>query len=195
MSIHHQAIVPSNIAEIMDKVTCAFDDGRSQTTASIRYEMPHAWYAVLVRCSVPPEVTLPGQVKVNLVLRQDKNPVEHTVYLKSYLVSDRDNTPNLAFCLAPAFGDLDLFKILEWRLHHARLGVKSVHWYTRRPNGRLQMLVNILNHKEDLEDTWKEAVPLSPDTFETERLQEHGLYGDQVGDHAARRQQILASDV
>jgi hypothetical protein len=78
------------------------------------------------------------------------------------------------------FGELDLFKILEWRLHHARLGVKTVHWYSRRPNVALETLVRILNHDEGLKDSWKEASPISPDTFETERLQEHGLYGDQV---------------
>ena len=180
MSIHHQAIVPSNIAQVVDKVTCSFEGAGLKTTASIRYEMPHAWYAVLVRCSVPSEVILPAKATVDLALRHDHTHIKHTIDLKAYTVSDRNNTSNLAFCLAPAFGELDLFKLLEWRLHHARLGVKTVHWYTRRPNGRLQMLVNILNHKEGLEDTWKEAIPISPDTFETEHLQDHGLYGDQV---------------
>lgn len=180
MSIHHQAIVPSNIAEVIDKITCTFGSGGVQTTASMRYEMPHAWYAVLVRCKVPIEVKLPAKATVDLFLRNDKASVKHTLDLRPYRISEGSDTSNLAVCLAPAFGNLDLFKVLEWRLHHARQGVKTVHWYTRGPNDRLQMLVNILNNKEELQDTWKEAVPISPDTFQTEHLQEHGLYGDQV---------------
>lgn len=172
--------MPPKIAQLVDKVTCTFEGLDKRTTASIRYEMPHAWYAVLIRCQIPEDVHLPTKSRVDLRLRDSAATIKHDIQLKPYVTENPRNTSDLAFCLSPMFGDLDLFKLLEWRLHHARLGVNTVHWYIRKPNIALETLVRILNHDEGLEDSWKEASPISPDTFETERLQEHGLYGDQV---------------
>lgn len=180
MSIHHQVIVPPNIAELVEEVTCKFHGTGIRTKATMRYEMPHAWYAVLLRCGVPDAVQLPANSTVEVSLRKGHPAMHHTLQLRPYAVEEPSITPNVAFCLSPVFGKLDIFKILEWRLHHARIGVKTVHWYSREANPALKSLVNVLNHNEGLKDTWKDAVPLSPDTFQTERLQEHGLYGDQV---------------
>lgn len=146
----------------------------------MRYEMPHAWYAVLLRCRVPDNVQLPTDALVEVRLRKSPSTIKHNLKLRSHAIEEAGATPNVAFCLSPVFGKLDPFKILEWRLHHARLGVKTVHWYSREPNAALRTLVDVLNHDEGLKDTWKDAKPLSPDTFLKDRLQEHGLYGDQV---------------
>lgn len=146
----------------------------------MRYEMPHAWYAVLLTCQIPDSMQLPTDVIVEVRTRRAAVSVRHNIQLKSYPVEDPSDTSNLAFCLSPMFGELDLFKILEWRLHHARLGISTVHWYSREGNFALKTLVDVLNHSEGLKDTWKEATPLSPDTYQKERLLEHGLYGDQV---------------
>lgn len=179
-SIHHQIIVPANIGDLIERVTCAFDDVNEPTTATLRYDMPHAWYAVLIRCQVPQDAVLPSNIIVETRVRRSPTRIKHNIEVESYRIGEANETANLAFCLSPMFGHLDLFRILEWRLHHARVGVNTVHWYTRKKNTALETMVAILNHDEGLTDSWKEASPISPDTFETERLQEHGLYGDQV---------------
>jgi hypothetical protein len=183
ISIHHQAIVPAQIEQVIEGMNCVYppnnDSTKTSTPATLQYKMPHAWYAVLVRCEVPRKLSLPTTMSLELSSRE-KTTVKHSINLKTYLIREGSHVPNLALCLSPMFGNIDMFRILEWRLHHARLGVKTVHWYTRNANTPLETLITILNHEEDLQDTWKEAPPVSPDTFETDHLQEKGLYGDQV---------------
>lgn len=84
--------------------------------------------------------------------------------------------------MSPLYGKVDRLRLLEWRIHHAKLGIKVVHWYVRPEMAFLRPLVEHWNKAIALHDTWTLAPYLADMEAEgTRRLHSRGAYADQVG--------------
>lgn len=163
---------------------CRFDGSMEITPATLTWKMPYAPWALLMRCRIPDEATLPGAAYLDLHLADDRSPAKTAIATQRLALERRkiaQETTRLALCTAPLFGRLNMPRLLEWRLHHARLGIKTVHWYDREGRQDIIDFVGRLNRNEKLRDTYTHAPPLSPETYGTEIFLEKGLYADQVG--------------
>jgi hypothetical protein len=87
----------------------------------------------------------------------------------------------LGICLSPLYGQINMLRILEWRIHHARLGFETVHWYSRDSSSKLQRWMAVWNEQLSLKDTWGYAPNLLDDEFKPNHfMSEEGAYADQV---------------
>ena len=86
----------------------------------------------------------------------------------------------MGICVSPLYGHFYKRKILEWRLHHLYMGIRTVHWYLRDPESELEAWLKSIARKLELQDTYTDAPPLSPETYQSNILRDEGLSADQV---------------
>jgi len=178
----HQIMVP-DLDEIVHAANCRFQGTDEMTSASLTWKLPYAPWALLMRCRVPKGAVLPGTAFVDVHMKiwtTEGSPIAtHRIDLERKLVPQ--DPPTLGLCMSPLYGELDFVKLLEWRMHHAGLGVGTVHWYDREGNTDLERLVRRMTEQQGLSDTYNFAPPLSPETYDSDYLIDRGRYGDQVG--------------
>lgn len=98
----------------------------------------------------------------------------------------------LSVCTSPVYGKLDKLAVLEWRLHHAQLGVQSVHWYVRETGTALEARIRQWNGVLGLTDTWRYAPALATNQSEASKLYNNGAYADQVCQDVSHENMSLA---
>lgn len=151
------------------------------------FQESRARWALLISCDMPSYHTTttvpppPNSTKLQLLLADKKTTFTQSIKLKSKTVAKQAPSGSLGICLAPLYGRPNEKKMLEWRTHHAQLGVKVVHWYDRDQRGRTKEWVKELNRLLELEDTYTEAPCISPESCGKEEvLEDKGVSGDQV---------------
>lgn len=145
------------------------------------FDETRARWALLVSCPVP--LKLQGTTTAYLDLHMEDMKTVHTQEMSLRAHHVPAATPgSLAICIAPLYGPLDDARMLEWRLHHAELGVKAVHWYDRTGHPRTRHWVDQLKREKGLMDTWTDAPCISPESCGSDLLEAKGVSGDQVGE-------------
>lgn len=147
-----------------------------------------ARWALLISCDIPYEHISTnsegGSVSSSsfeLVLVDEKTTFSQDMKLTPNIVPEKPEKGSLGICVAPLYGPLNELKILEWRLHHLDLGIKTVHWYDRDNRSKIREWLKELNKLYNLKDTFNEAPCISPETCGTEGLlEDKGVSGDQV---------------
>ena len=134
----------------------------------------------LFRCNLPPNLPAADLEAISLEFYlRDGQKVEHEVRLLPTIVPEP--RPTLGICVSPLFGDIDMLQLVEWRLHHARVGFQTVHWYEREAGAfNLSDWIQVWNGRLGTHDTLGVAPPLSPTTWQTHAYYQNGTYADQV---------------
>lgn len=92
-------------------------------------------------------------------------------------------------CLSPSFANFDTATLLEWRIHHSRIGIKTVHWYHRPETSHLLPIVQDMNNILGTRDTIRLAPYLVEEPVRNaSQLHKHGAYADQVSSSMHRAQ-------
>lgn len=180
----HWQIVVDEIP--INSVSCTYTTSGTTWTGSgaFKRDFPMDRYVLLVYCPLPPSVptrptarTRDIDVVVSLGLGGSSTPFSYPFTLKRTTVSPPSQ---VAICVAPVFGQVDLVQLLEWRLNHWLLGIETVHWYDRTDGLVLEDWVRRFSIVTGAKDTWGAGAPVSPDTYMTDLLEMSGKYGDQV---------------
>lgn len=104
---------------------------------------------------------------------------EHKVKLSATRLPKR--RAKLGICVSPLFGELDMLKVVEWRVHHARIGFETVHFYERNAGDfNLSSWIAIWNARLGTHDTLGIGAPISPSTWQTSSYMFNSSYADQV---------------
>lgn len=159
------------------------------------FDSTKANWALLITCELPSEMEIPSTWN-SPSIRRGRNPPPIDVELDLTLANRRvvfsqkvkllpHRIPvvqkgSLGICVAPMYGPIDDLRVLEWRIHHALLGVKAVHWYDRTGHQSTHEWVKVLSKEMGLQDTWTDAPCISPETCGTDILEAKGVSGDQV---------------
>jgi hypothetical protein len=207
--LHNRAQVFSeSLEDIITGVACVYNssaDASTSTTTEIQVparrvmgaELPRA---LLYRCPVPHTIyhhlLKARPTTLQLTIRYDLSEYaifEHHIPLQlvsQSIVSEQPPTralrpqkSSLGICISPIFGTLDPLKLLEWRLHHAKLGFDVVYWYDRAEASfsSTKRLVEGWNEHLGIRDVWRHAPKLQPhNTTFVEELHSDGAYVDQV---------------
>ena len=186
------------IPDVLSSATCRFStpQGEMPIPATLEYDFKRAPFqnararwALLISCDMPPSylssTSSSPVISLELLLADKTTTFTQPISLKSSSVDLAIPKGSLGICIAPLYGPINDAKTLQWRLHHALLGVKTVHWYDRDGRGRTKEWVKELNRSYGLKDTYNEAPCISPQSCGKEEvLEDKGVSGDQVScDH------------
>ncbi|KAK9898830.1 hypothetical protein P389DRAFT_39288 [Cystobasidium minutum MCA 4210] len=151
------------------------------------FQSKRARWALLISCDMPQlhQSNSASQKafssSLELVLADGVTTFTQPISLRPSTVDLVPPEGSLGICIAPLYGPINDSKTLQWRIHHALLGVKTVHWYDRDGRGRTREWVKELNRQFGLKDTYNDAPCISPESCGKEEvLEDKGVSGDQV---------------
>lgn len=153
------------------------------------FQSKRARWALLISCDMPPlhqsnSASLEAlSTSLELLLADGVTTFTQPISLRPSTVDLVPPEGSLGICIAPLYGPINDSKTLQWRIHHALLGVKTVHWYDRDGRGRTREWVKELNRQFGLKDTYNDAPCISPESCGKEEvLEDKGVSGDQVSE-------------
>lgn len=149
------------------------------------FQIKRARWALLISCDMPKDYlsssTSSPSVSLDILLADKSTTFTQAISLKSTSINAVVPKGSLGICIAPLYGPINDSKTLQWRIHHAKLGVQTVHWYDRDGRGKTKEWVKELNRLFGLKDTYNEAPCISKETCGKEGLlEDKGVSGDQV---------------
>ena len=134
----------------------------------------------LFRCTLPADLPLAniGEITLSFNVKRGQQ-IEHIVKLEKSVLPEK--RPKLGVCVSPLFGDMDMLQLVEWRVHHARVGFGAVHFYERVADEyNMARWINIWNTRLGTQDTLGVGAPVSPSTWQTHAYVQNSTYADQV---------------